>query len=314
MLPSHFIVSMQGGKTKNSASPMWRCTCADGERVNVFKHIDENKNSARLFAEAGYLDDMLTLGDGQYMLWKTNPIGVVLDKSADGKWWEVKAVLPRPAGVKPDPLFKPDLDWYKRKAQILAKTLTLEPAVYFDVETTGLDNDAEIISIAGEDFVTGHYLYTLVRPNNLAAAAKTQDIHGISIDELTVAPTLTDKLSLVDCRPLHPVHQRLTSHIEDLLYRRQWVGYNPQFDVHMLDLAYMRAGLFPLVSTGVHDAMQIYSWYAGLWDETFQRWQHVKLVDAAALMLIDTTDAHNALADVRMTHQLIQKIGEEAEL
>lgn len=309
MLPTHLIVSMQGGRTKNSASPMWRCTCADGERVNVFKHVDPDKNSAALFDAAGYLEDMLTLGDGQYMIWKSNPIGVVLGKSADGKWWEVKAVLPRPANAQPDLNFKPNLAWYKCKAQRIAQMLSDDFPVYLDVETTGLDNDAEIISIAVQSYPET-YLYTLVRPFNLAAAAKTQDIHGISPDDLVAAPTWRDLVEIED--PPSIIRKlSLHDHLVERLHLQRWAGYNINFDVHMLDLALMRSELSPVITSGIHDVMQIYSWYAGLWDETFQRWQHIKLTESAAALGINTDGAHNALADVRMTYELIQRIGSE---
>jgi uncharacterized protein YprB with RNaseH-like and TPR domain len=151
MEPTHFIVHMTAGRTKNSNSQMWRCITHDNERVNVFSHADPTRNTYLLFQEAGYVE-MEMMADNEQMGWKNHPIGVVLGKSADGKWWEVKHVAKRPDGATPDPIYIPDLAWYRMKAIVQAQAL-LQPnprsqkAMFLDTETTGLGPDAEIIAI-----------------------------------------------------------------------------------------------------------------------------------------------------------------------
>lgn len=72
------IVSMQAGLTKGSQSPMWRCVCHDGERVNVFRHTDPQKNNFALFEQAGYAYEMNLMQDGEEVADR--------EKREDG-WW-----------------------------------------------------------------------------------------------------------------------------------------------------------------------------------------------------------------------------------
>lgn len=97
------IIETTGGRTKNSGSPMWRCVCADGTRVNVFKHTDAEKNNFLKFETAGYAPEMIALKDGERLAWKTYPIRVKLVKPAGSDFWDVASVDPRPDDAKPDP-------------------------------------------------------------------------------------------------------------------------------------------------------------------------------------------------------------------
>jgi len=87
------ITRMEAGRTKNSASPMWRCVCSDGTKVNIFKHADADKNNFSLFEGAGYAPEMEQLKDGATLDWKTHPVRVTLHKPGD--FWEVVQVQPR---------------------------------------------------------------------------------------------------------------------------------------------------------------------------------------------------------------------------
>src|SRR5258708_1701078 len=97
--PTHFIISIQAGLTKNSQSPMWRCVTSTGERVNVFQHSDPAKDNTRLLAEAGYLQFMTPLIDRQEITWHNHPIPVVMKQ--DGQWWSVVGVAPRTEDQQP---------------------------------------------------------------------------------------------------------------------------------------------------------------------------------------------------------------------
>lgn len=101
------IVQMQAGRTKNSASPMWRCVCSDGTKVNVFRHTDPEKNNFSLFEGAGYAPEMEQLKDGATLTWKTHPVRVTLHKPGD--FWEVVQVQPRPENAQPDPVLPDEI-------------------------------------------------------------------------------------------------------------------------------------------------------------------------------------------------------------
>ncbi len=101
------ITRMEAGRTKNSASPMWRCVCSDGTKVNVFRHTDPEKNNFQLFEDAGYAPEMEQLKDGAALHWKTHPVRVTLHKPGD--FWEVVQVQPRPANARPDPVLPDEI-------------------------------------------------------------------------------------------------------------------------------------------------------------------------------------------------------------
>lgn len=87
------ITYIERGETSNSRSPMWRCTTLDGERVNIFKHDDPEKNSFALFEAAGYGEFLLSLAVHDFQTWETTPIVVEMRKM--GKWWEIVSVSAR---------------------------------------------------------------------------------------------------------------------------------------------------------------------------------------------------------------------------
>ncbi len=96
-----FITSMERSATNNSRSPMWRCQTANGERVNIFKHDDPEKNNFALFEAAGYGELMLPMEDGDELYWHGSGLPVRMRRM--GKWWEIVAVEPRNGRV-PDTL------------------------------------------------------------------------------------------------------------------------------------------------------------------------------------------------------------------
>lgn len=86
-----WIVSAERDQTKNSASPMWRCTTEAGERVNVFKHTDPTKDTFHLFAEADYGMQLEEIP--LYATVDFDP-GICVSLAKKGQWWEVIAVHP----------------------------------------------------------------------------------------------------------------------------------------------------------------------------------------------------------------------------
>lgn len=96
------IIEMTGGRTKNSGSPMWRCLCNDGTKVNIFKHTDAEKNSFLKFETAGYAPEMIALKDSERLAWSISPIRVKLVKPIGSDFWDVASVETRPDDSKPD--------------------------------------------------------------------------------------------------------------------------------------------------------------------------------------------------------------------
>ncbi len=289
---THCIVAIERSATKNSASPMWRCTTADGERVNIFNHADPVKNSYRFFAAAGYGPALDAMVYGEERTWTQKPISVTLFK--DGNWWNIAAVLPT-TDTEPDPPARPDHRLYRNRAISHAYTLTglaTAAIVYWDTETTGTGKDDEIISFAAINQF-GETLYaTLIQPVNLDRVAAASHIHGITADMLLKAPTFPY------------VYGRLRT----LLLSSLWVIYNAEFDVRMLEQDCLRHGLEPLASVGVNCAMKLFSEFNGEWNYQYQKWQSKSLAFAAASLQIEQPDAHDALADAKTTQALLEAI------
>lgn len=301
--PTHFIVSMTAGTTKGSGSPMWRCVTSDGERVNVFKHNDPQKDSSSLFIDAGYFNNMESMVPNQELTWKNCPIPVVMIKN--GQWWEIIAVGKRPVLAEPDPQFLPNHELYKEHAVEWARAVLKHEWVptYWDTETTGLDSDAEIISIAVVASFGEMLFRTLIRPRNLDKLTQVYrgqrptDITGITPEELETSPTFPQ------------VYDRLCACLGGAI----WVIYNAPFDSQILERDCIRHGLPPIAYAGINDAMTLFAEYYGEWDPVHKHFTSKSLSFAAEYLGIPLESAHDALADARTTLAVIEKIAEDTK-
>ena len=284
---------MERGETKNSNSPMWRCITKTGERVNIFQHSDPAKNTARLFANAGYMPEMSAMALRDVITWQQHPIGVVMH--TDGQWWNITAVEERPQDVQPDPQFKPNLDWYKQRARFYAQTLINDPhTIFFDTETSGTGPEAEIISIAVLDH-DGHTIKrTMVKPCDMAAVEATTFVHQLTPADLQNAPSWPEVWEIITRQ----------------MARAMWCAYNVEFDAQMIEQNCARHGCKPLMHFGLHDAMKLYSYWAGLWEASAQKWKWIKLAEAVEAAGIEVGNAHDALADTKMMYSLVQRMAE----
>jgi DNA polymerase-3 subunit epsilon len=152
-----------------------------------------------------------------------------------------------------------------------------EPQVVaLDCETTGLEADAEIISVAVVDLAGGILLNTLVKPEG-AIPAEASAVHG-----------LTDKL--VATAPLLP---GVWPHLQQALGGRVVVAYNAGFDRGMLRAGRKRHMLPRLGVKHWEDAMEMWNMFVGEEDaEGGYRWQplpggdHTALGDARAVVAL----------------------------
>jgi DNA polymerase III subunit epsilon len=296
---NYLIVSMTRGATKESKSPMWRCVTAEGEKVNVFSHNDPAKNNALLFKEAGYLNEMLALVDGEELIWREHPIAVALKRTPDGKWWDVVGVGNRPADAQPDPKFKPDPLLHRQGAAMWADDV-LDPTadvVILDLETTGVSSDDEILSIAIINNTGETLLESYVKPANIARAAATESIHGITADLLEHASSFDD----------------IYMDIQAALLGRVCVVWNADFDIPLLQKTCVRAGLPPIVPLGTACAMKMFAEWHGEWNAKHQHYTSKSLVFAAQCFDLDTSHAHDALADCRLTLGVIRGMAKDLE-
>jgi DNA polymerase III epsilon subunit-like protein len=300
MNTTHKIVKMTRGLTSGSRSPMWRCETEDGQRVNVFKHYDPNKNSFRFFEDAGYAVEMLALATDESLIWRTTPVAVQLEKTPDGKWWEIIAVAARNAGDLPDKAAMPDVLLYRQAVHRWAQSLLTfgDRVVVWDTETTGTNDDDEIIEIAAVTLGSGQTLLnTRICPVNLEKVANTTDIHSISPDEL------------LDCPAFPSVYPEIRRHLDGVL----WSAYNASFDTDRLYGDCTRHNLAPIMPPAITDVMAMFSIFNGEWNFNRQQWVSKGLQFAAQHLGIDVTGAHAALDDALTTRRLIHALAEYSE-
>lgn len=153
-----------------------------------------------------------------------------------------------------------------------------------DTETTGLDDQAEIIEISIID-QTGLVVFdTLVKPVHSIPSEATA-IHGITDGMVATAPTWS------------VIHDQVAA----LITSRPVVIYNARYDLRLIA---QTAALYGLASVAVEAgcAMLAYAEFYGDWDHHrgCYRWQRLTHAAAQQGVVIDG-QAHRALADVQLT-------------
>lgn len=179
--------------------------------------------------------------------------------------------------------------------------------VVWDTETTGLEDDAKIVSIGAVDQDGQVLLDTLINPG-VPIPPRATAIHGVTDAMVENAPTFAEAYPL----------------IRRALHRRRWVIYNAGYDVPRLEYEIQRNYL-PAVSPAlIEETTQFYGWWGtrarrevycamemfaevyGAWSEYHGSYTWQKLGTAAAQYGIEAGNAHNALADAQTTYQVLR--------
>ena len=87
---------------------------------------------------------------------------------------------------------------------------------------------------------------------------------------------------------------------------RNWVCWNADFDVALLDSLCLRHRLPLIPRNRVVCAMKLLSPLAGKWDEGSSAYRWAALEEMAKAIMIPFPDAHDAAADVKMTIQVMR--------
>lgn len=162
-----------------------------------------------------------------------------------------------------------------------------------DTETTGVKENAEIVSAAIIDQDGTVLFHSLIKPVNPITEITTA-IHGITNEMVADKPTWAE------------VHDEIAR----ILNAAPLVVYNAQFDMRMMAQSAAKHGLPPIVvHTEVHCAMEAYAHFYGQWNEEHQsyRWQSLSM----AMFQQDVDDdniPHSALGDVNRTLALMRSM------
>ena len=170
-------------------------------------------------------------------------------------------------------------------AQTARDWLALNP-LYLDTETTGLSGHDEVVQIAIIDSDGNVLLNALVNPR-VPIGAEAASVHGITSAMLGRAA----------------VFDELLPAIQAVLNDRDVVIYNADFDVRMMAQSVRDSIL--VMPCSVHCAMKLYAQYHGDWNPRHRSYRWQSLESAARRFGIDASGAHDALADARITRQVL---------
>jgi DNA polymerase III subunit epsilon len=164
--------------------------------------------------------------------------------------------------------------------------------VVLDVETTGLDDNAEIVEIALVDLDETVLFHSLVRPER-AIPAEATDIHGISDEMVVNAP---------------PWHEVWTE-IRHFFASRTALIFNEGFDTRMVYIVCRRSSL-PVGLLDSECVMEAYARYVRSYSSKHRDFTWVGLHYAAEGEGVTAHSVHRALGDSLLTSRLIRHIAE----
>lgn len=178
----------------------------------------------------------------------------------------------------------------RRVAEIARKWIEQRP-VYLDTETTGLDQNAEIIEIGliGPD---GEVLFeSYVRPS-LRIPPDAFRLHGISneiVEKALAWPSVWPS-------------------VREHLINRPVGIYNAEFDLRLMRQSMERYRLPWRENILAFDILQLYSEYRGVWDPYKKSYRFFKLEEAGRQLGISLPNAHRAVEDARLARAVLHRL------
>ncbi len=178
-------------------------------------------------------------------------------------------------------------DAIREARQILAR----QP-VFLDTETTGLDEQAEIIEISVVDHDGAVLLDTLVRPQGQVPLEASR-VHGLTDAHLRQAPTW----------------DRVWPQVQQVLRGRVVAIYNADYDVRLMRQSNARYGLpWALPDTEFVCIMKLYARFRGERNRRTGDYRWWKLEQAGRHCRIPIPNSHRALEDTRLARAVLQHI------
>lgn len=175
-----------------------------------------------------------------------------------------------------------------------ARRLLDAGVIVWDTETTGLDEQSEIVEIAAVDASGRILMDTLIRPRRPIPAAASS-IHGIRDTDVQAAPAWAD---------LHGA-------VVGLLSTRPTAIYNADYDLRLLDQTAEQAGL-RRPELRAWCVMRGFAAWRGIPRENGE-WKWAKLAEAArACGVVLDGAAHRARADALMTLGVLRWLARSA--
>lgn len=173
--------------------------------------------------------------------------------------------------------------------------------LFLDTETTGLDNQAEILEISILDINGNIVFHSMVKPVNEIPECVTA-IHGITFDDVKNAPKFSE----------------IMPDLISIMSGRKILIYNKEYDIRLMFQSARISGatigqykalgnVFYEKDDSIECIMKLYSEYKAIESERGGFKWH-KLVAAGSEFGADTTGAHRATADCLMTIEVLKGI------
>jgi DNA polymerase-3 subunit epsilon len=174
-----------------------------------------------------------------------------------------------------------------------ARAILQSDALIIDTETTGLDDEAEIVQIGVVDMCGNVLLDALVCPLHTIPAEATA-IHGIRDEDVVRALTFAE---------LYPT-------LRDLIGAQSLVIYGADFDLRMLDQATLQHSCPRFVFNRIHCLMEHYAAFWGDWSDYHGNYRWQKLTAACRQQGIAVEGQHSAAGDCKLSLALLKKMAE----
>lgn len=281
---THHIVQLEH-YISGSGNPTWKAFTANSEIVYLRQAHRE------LLTSAGMWDGLQDMDIGD--VWQAD---FKLECVRDGDFWKpIRVHDGWFIAVEDDEPFEPVEG--PEVLDMMRETVTLESIVragdfvVLDTETTDLHG--QICQIAIVDALGNTLLDTLVRPTVPIAPGATV-VHGITDEMVATAPTLNE------------LAHDIMIHISEA----NVICWNAEYDRGCLTTHVTNARVtIPLADMATwHDAMTPFAAVYGDWSEYHGNYKWQKLTTAARYYGLDTSGAHSALADARMTLQVLREM------
>lgn len=180
-----------------------------------------------------------------------------------------------------------------------ARQLLTRNFMILDVETTGLGDDDEVVSVGLVDN-NGDVLMDSLVCHTRECSPAALATHGITRAMTENAPPFSD------------VYQELVDWLSDADIV---IGYNLDFDTRIIDQTCQRYGLEPIADLTdkrlAGDVMQAFAKFYGDWNDYHQSYTWQKLTTAAQHFGLSVNGAHGAAADALLTLGVIKGIASD---
>lgn len=180
----------------------------------------------------------------------------------------------------------------KEEAISIAEKILKKNPVYLDTETTGLDNNAEIIDISIIDHNGSILIDSLVRPVNLIPREATE-VHGITNSMVKSAPKWDE----------------LWPRIIDILDGQVLGIYNADYDLRLLkQTCRINSVDWQEPYSDFFCIMKLYAKYYGEWNDYHKSYKWQSLENASKQQNINLQNTHRAKDDTLLTRALLHHI------